>query len=210
MDFASQGATLPFVPSFGDLYKLARLVGAPGQPLSDNGVELSNVATAAGVWGIRPIGQLNPGGFTDVTPENVNTPETLADLITDSHRLVIDEYRLDLSASDAIPTLVELLKTTPVQVGGPVGSAYQGYQVGQPAVGPEPDGSGHATVLTGCEVVGTAERAAELGVGVGDVVFEDKTSWGDSFGDHGHLLVTSSWVLSQWDALVWRCRLVAS
>ncbi|MHB2027595.1 MAG: hypothetical protein ACYCPT_02105 [Acidimicrobiales bacterium] len=201
---AAAGAPLPFVPSPRDLYALARLVDAPGQPLQDSGVELSNVATAAAQWGIRPIGALNPSGFTDVTtgPDgNVNVPPSLLDLEADAAHLVVDEYRIDLAAPDAITVICSLIDAGVfVQVGGPVGPAYMGYTLGQPAIGPEPNGAGHATTLTGYYAMPD-----------GSIEFDDKTSWGDGFGgDHGHVRVTSAWVRSMWDGLAWACRMVTS
>lgn len=195
MALAAAGQPLDFIPSPGDIYKLARCIGrgAPDVRLADDGSMLADAAAAISLWGIRPIGELNPRGNTDVTPENVNVEPALLDLETDANTLVAGEYRLDLNSTMAIKDACSLLDAgIPLARGSFVDSAYENYRYGDIVGVPneaDPNGGGHATVITGYYVNPD-----------GSVDFDDKTSWGDAFGgDHGHVRISQGCFLSSWD-----------
>lgn len=194
------GAPLDFDPSPGDPYKLGRCIGRvlPTIALVDDGAMLADVAQAISTWGMRPIGPLNPRGYTDVTPDNVNVEPNLLELEQDAKALVVGEYRVDLGALTLIDDVCALLDAkVPLWSGGPVGPKYEDFIASAAPVGAEPAGDGHATVITGYKVL-TAEKAELYGLEEGEIVFENKTSWG-AFGDEGHVWVTRDWLRSMWD-----------
>jgi hypothetical protein len=187
---------LGFVASPLDGYVGARCIGRAGAvdvPLADDGAMLADLATYVSRFGVRPIGALNPRGFTDVTTGpggNVNIEPNLPALEEDAQALIVGEYRLDLAALTIVDDLCALIdKGIPPWFGGPVGARFEGYRAGDPACPAEPTGDGHATVGTGYFVNDD-----------GSVDFDILSSWSATFGDDGHARVSSAWVLSQWDA----------
>jgi hypothetical protein len=200
-------------------YVLARCIGRadPSVKLSDDGAQIADVCAAVSTWGRRPIGPLNPGGNTDVTTGdggNVNAEPDLSQLVQDSHKLVVGEYRVDVTAPDAIQTVKGLLASgVPLLVGGYVDSAFENYALGAPPLGApnqaDPVGGGHAMVVVGYKTL-TVEEAAEYGLQEGDVIFEVLSSWGSGFGDAGHAWVTSAWILALWDVYAFTARQVTS
>lgn len=185
---------LGFVASPGDAYKGARCMGRIGvdMPLADDGAMLGDLATYVTRFGVRPIGALNPAGFTDVTTGpggNVNVEPNLIELEEDAKALIVGEYRIDLAALTIVDDLCALLdKGIPLWFGGPVGDFFESYHAGDPAVPAEPFGAGHATVGTGYYVNTD-----------GSIDFDILSSWSEAFGDNGHARVSSDWVRAQWD-----------
>jgi hypothetical protein len=192
-----------------------RLNAAPGQPLTDNGATLADYASVVTKWGVVPmLATINPNGFTDVTPDNLNTPPALGVLISAAHRLIVGEYNLDLTASDAVVTACGLLaQNIPLYVGGFVDSAVENFTAGSaPVSAPnesDPNGGGHAMAIVGYKTL-TAEEAEPWGLEAGDVLFEVLSSWGSGYGDAGHFWGTKAWFGSLWDCWPWPVREVDS
>jgi hypothetical protein len=181
-------------------YTIGREVGAPSQPLQDNGAQIADVCKGHADWGVIPIGPLNPGGNTDVTPANVNQPGGLGGLEVAAQKRIVGDYRVALTAPDAIIVVRQLLaQGVPLLVGGFVDSAFESYALGQPAVDApnqsDPSGGGHAMVIVGYRTQPD-----------GSTWFEVLSSWGAGFGDAGHAWVTEAWVLALWDCYAWTVR----
>jgi hypothetical protein len=198
--FAAAGQPLPWVPSPGGIYKLARAVArvpnANGSlpELTDDGAMPSDVMSAISTWGIRAMqGPTLDGRSSDVTPGNVNDQENLAQLQQDGARIVTGEYRIE----ETSPTVVEQVCTA-IAAGIPVGvsffcdGAFENWTAGQAPIGvPNMDdssGGGHWVVLTSFWTAPGGVR-----------VVRGPNSWGPGWGDRGHFEANENWLRSAWD-----------
>jgi hypothetical protein len=177
---ASQGTPLPFVVSPRIWYALARLIDAPGQPLADVGSEPNALQRAGQEWGVCPMGPLVPEGYSDCNAANCNDLPNLGELVTAAQRLIIGEYAL----FDRDDYLNCLDAGIPFPLSVPGGSdAWQNY-MGNAAIGPVPQDQSeldHEVLCIGYRVTPD-----------GSIEFEILNSWGESYGDAGHIWINEA------------------
>jgi hypothetical protein len=160
----------------------------PSQPLTDEGAMPNQVMRALSEWGVRPMGPLVPGAFSDCDPGNVNDEPTLADLEADATTTLIGWYRITSTGSARIEDCRKALaaKMT-IGVGTFVDTAYEQWRPGQPPAGApdlsDPNGGGHWQYVKHYDTM-TTDRT----------VFDVRGSWTEDFGDHGDALTSEEWI----------------
>jgi hypothetical protein len=199
---AAQGTGLLWVPS---PLAIARNTYCeeqtdPNLPLQDTGADMGDVMTATAREGIRAIGKLAPGRFSDVTPEVIVLRPTLADDELAAKTLVLGPEQLQRSAPDFVPQLATTIANIRcgISVGIHASPAFQRYQAGAPAIS---DLSGFSET-DGHDVAACDYRTNAT---TGELEFWLRSSWG-TFGDEGGAWVTASWLTGGGCLEAWRMR----
>jgi hypothetical protein len=193
--FAKAGEKLPWVPSPGDIYKLARCVDRfdPNTALTDGGTETNSVLRAIAEFGIRPMGPLTSDGrYSDCEPSNVNLEPNLAQLEQDALTLIVSPYAITTSGDEKWNDYqAALANGFTVRVDSFVDTAFEQWQAGNQPFGvpnyADQNGGGHALYSAGYSAAG------------GDVT----NSWGLQWGMSGHIIVSKAFIL-QCDVTVWK------
>jgi hypothetical protein len=200
--FGSIGEPLPWVPSPGGVYKLARIWDRPPapegmdpEPLRDVGSMPSSGSAAQGKWGISPMtmAKTPDGRVSDVTVANCNGEPDFLTLEQGALKVVSGEYRADESAPDVIEQICATNAGYNGQTPFPVGIGCfvdRNFQDWTPSQGPldkvdlaDPDGGGHWV----------CEDAFDTSLIGGIRVFSILNSWG-TWGNNGRIEVTENWV----------------
>jgi len=193
-----QGVNLGFVVSPAGVYTVTRcierVVDASGHlpPLSDSGIMPADLVLAVSIWGVRAIKSpvTDPDGsvrVSDVTVANVNDEPRLDELEADAVSILHGQYRIDEQAGDAFQqTCAAIASQGAVGLGIFVDMAFENWV---PSNGPlnsvnlrDPQGGGHWLCAVGYD-----SNAGTLDLW---------NSWSSSWGDNGHVQVTSSWFAS--------------
>ena len=215
--FSAAGIALPFVPSpeliaectYADDRAAATPVGQALQVMRDVGAELQSSSDATRRWGLAPIQPVSSDMsiYTDC-PDNTAMPGPdgqlpalpevdVARVQIAASKLTLPEYQLaGAGASVTALVLASLDTKVPLQVGGPVGPAYEALAPGQVAMA-EPDGDGHAQVVDSYRPMTDAERS-QCG-SKGTYLFEVNGSWGLDFANFGVAYVSEEWIEANWN-----------
>jgi hypothetical protein len=194
----TQGLGLGFTASPIGIYTPGRALGRGGDPsvrLSDTGAMPADVMAAIAQFGVRPMGPRNPNGNTDCTAENINAEPTLDELETDAKALVVGEYRINELDHDVCDQVAAVIsdKRVPVGVGTYVDTAFSNWRAGDLPMGlanqSDPNGGGHWMVIVGYFTDPATRKR----------IFIVCNSWGEGWGDRGHIYVTEGWIKSAWD-----------
>ena len=181
------GRPIPWVPSFLALWSDALLIEAPVGTTAaqlaamNSGVQSVSAMIAIG-HGIRPMGPLAPGRFSDVV--NGPTSPGLDQLTVAAMTPVVGEYRIDETASDWTEAACVCMDNgIPVYVAMNVGDVYRGWRPSMPPIdADEPGpGSGHAVRLDKYETTAGGTR-----------VFSSPGSWGLGYADQGRWAFTDA------------------
>jgi len=217
---ASTGAKIGFVPSPRTIYAVLRTVEKqkPTDPLTDSGAMPSDIGPTAQAFGVRPMQGPTPDGrnsdiWSDADlqgvahppPANVNTEESLGDLLVAGTKLVLGIYRIDETQA----SYKEQIKAA-VCAGYAVGAgvfADSAFESWSPTKQPEglktvdfsdPDGGGHWICLDAYKTNPD-----------GSVTFSGPNSWSDQYGagalvdtagcpnPGGHWRATDAWLDQQ-------------
>jgi len=190
------GRPLGFFPSFADLYRLARaLERAVGRrsvvdlpALVDEGTRSSAIVAAMSKWGLRRMGPMvRVGGserFSDVSPANVNAEPKLGELQEDALTLLVGSYEIAGTAAERTALVRQVCSArVAIVIESLVDTAFEQWSAGDEpfdyADPRDPDAGGHAMVVTGFRPTPG-----------GSFVYRLKSSWGESFGDRGSIVVT--------------------
>lgn len=201
--FSAGGKPLGFVPSMDLLYKatrayeraLATPVGSPLPALRDSGAELADVYTVLGRYGVKAMAEAltSDGRFSDCEVATVNDEPDVSALIASGQKLVVGPYGVDPSTANVSDVLAAaIVAKIPLGTAEFVDTAFEQLQAGQVAGAPnqsDPNGGGHATLLTGY-------RPNPSGVGR---QFKLRNSWGASWCDEGYVWVSPAWLAAVWE-----------
>lgn len=197
---SAQGHPLPWIPSQADIYLNARCIdrGAKfSERLQDEGTETNSVIRAISEFGIRPMGSLAAGRFSDVSedPAELNAEPRLAELEQDAHSLVLGAYRVTSTGSERDADVKAAIAAGfAVRVDSFVDTAFEDWTPAKEPFGiPEyddPRGGGHALYA----------------IAYTPYFYVLRNSWGD-WGDSGNIRVSSAFI-AQADVFPWRVRLV--
>lgn len=197
---AAQGKPLPWVPSPAGIYTLARCIDRGASldaPLQDVGTETPSVIHAIAEYGIRPIGELQFGRYSDVSeaPALLNAEPQLDELEADAKTLAIGAYRIT-SAGSARETDVKLALAAgfAVRIDSFVDTAFENWSAGDAPFGvpneSDPNGGGHALYI----------------LGYTPDYYIVRNSWGQSWGNQGNIQVSHAFV-QQADVYAWHISL---
>jgi len=217
---ALQNVPLGFVPSPLTTYGVTRSLERTSNttPLTDSGAMPSDVMTAVGRYGVRPMAAPTPdgrnsdiwsaidvAGVNNAPAANVNSEVDFLTLEQAGQKLIVGEYRIDESASDLVALAQQCLAVgkAPIGVGIFVDSQVMNFTASSAPVGPpntnDPNGGGHWICIVGY-------RASTMVPGTVD--WEIVNSWGDSYGDAGHFWAQQAWIQSASDLYGWTIRSV--
>jgi hypothetical protein len=188
ISFEGAGIPLAFIPSPKSIYSITRqsALSKPGTALTDSGVMPADVMATSSTFGIRAMTAPSPQGFhSDVDPSNVNQTEDLLELEQAGQKIVVGEYRIDETASDFLDQVrLSLAAKVAVGLGIFVDTSFQEWTNGDPPLDSvnlnDPNGGGHWICCVGYDTT--------------QDFFELLNSWGPSFGDAGHIRVSSAWM----------------
>ncbi len=183
VSLARAGAPLPWVPSPGNIYCVARCIERAGDavPLLDNGSIPADAMMGISQWGVRPTRAPAPDGRnSDVDPATVNDEPALDELEQDAQTLLVGEYGVDMGALDAVTQLrAAIAAGYALTVALFVDSAFENWD---PSKGPlgapnrqDPNGGGHYLACT-------SYRTASDG----RTILRGPNSWGVDWGIAGH------------------------
>lgn len=189
--FDLAGVPMAFVPSPAGIYDLGRCIDrAPltGTPLTDSGAEPNQVMRGIAEWGVRPMGPLVEGRYSDCGAANVNAEPDIAAIETDACHLEIGAYAITSVGADRVADVRKALAAgLPVCFGVFVDTAFENWN---PADGPvtapdfaDPSGGGHWL----CALGYTTQAD-------GTTLVRFRNSWGTSWGDGGNGNGDEAWV----------------
>ena len=175
---------------------LERALAAPAStllvPLTDDGAELADAIWAMATAGVCPMGAGVGGRHSDVDPATVNDEADLARLEEAATTIVTGDYRIEGSGQNLSDQVAAALAAGfPVYVGFFVDSAFEALQPGQVAGAPDqndPNGGGHAVILTGFSTAADGTRTFTL-----------RNSWGAGWCNGGTCLVGQAWLDAAWE-----------
>ena len=202
-DCALKAQSTP-APFFGSPRTLASCVYAdvrspklvPGgqvPPLTDDGADLQDDATALAGWGLAPIqAPTSDGRYSDVEndPPNNVFPEVDPSQLQRAFQ-VSGEYQIPVDGNAAKNVALCIDAGIPVQIGIFVDTAFERLtsgEIAQPANQNDPKGGGHALYIYGYRT--NAE---------GQYEFRVRNSWGSSWCDSGDFWASAAWVASAWE-----------
>lgn len=153
----ASGAPLPWIPSPGDLYRLARCIDRFPRPdgslapLTDDGAQPSQVLRALSEWGVRPMRRL-PDRMSDADPRTINDEPKLDELEEDGATLLVGGYGIYSTGKQRGQDVrLSLSILVPVTVAVPGGSdAWQSYTGG--IIGPTGTPIDHDAVVYRAEL----------------------------------------------------------
>lgn len=103
--FEAAGARIEWTPSPADIYRLGRGIdrewdpvsGFASSPLKDEGAQPNMVMRAVSTYGIRPIGPLAAGRYSDADPATINDEAKLGALEADAAMVIAGQYGITSS-----------------------------------------------------------------------------------------------------------------
>ena len=195
------GKPLPFVPSqveiasatYADVRAASTPVGLPLPPLTDDGAELQDDATAMQRWGVCPMAA-EQGRYCDIPNDVPGTPfpePVVAEIQAAASYIVAGEYQIDID--DQAPNTVAACidASSPVWLGTFVDTAFEELRADEIAGVPDttdPNGGGHALYISGYRT-----NAA------GELEFRVENSWGSGWCDNGACWASTAWLTACWN-----------
>jgi papain like protease len=201
--FTAAGKGLSFVPSprmiasctYADVRASSLAPGANLPPLTDDGAELQDDATAVANWGVAPIqSPTSDGRYSDVEndpPNNIFPEPDPMQLQMGAQDLISGEYSIAVDKNAPLTVAASLDSNIPVWVGFVVDSAFENlgqYDVAQAPNTNDQNGGGHAVYLSGYRTSSG-----------GSLEFRLENSWGSGWGDSGAVWCSTAWLLATWD-----------
>ena len=191
---ARAGASMPWVPSPLGIYNLALALdrGDPsGGALQDLGTETNTVLRVIHEFGVRAMGPLVEGRYSDCSMAGALAEPKLGELEQDGLELLLGAYQITSTGARKLADLKTALASGfAVRVDSFVDMAFENWSAGDAPYGTpdtsDPDGGGHALYAIGYD---------------GDVV-TIRNSWGSDWGDGGNIRVSAAFI-EQADVFAW-------
>lgn len=191
---AVRGFPLPWFPSPDDVYRIARCLDrreyGPEGALQDIGTTTHNALNAIARWGMRPMGAMVEGRFSDCGGSNLNAEPLFVDLLKDAETLIVGAYEIESTGLSRAIDVCHALDAG-MAVGVDIWVDTRGprsVEDWDPSTGPldapdkmDADGGGHAVYLVGYEWIGDR------------VTFWGPNSWGD-WGASGYIHGSRAWL----------------
>jgi hypothetical protein len=196
---AAAGKPLLWVPSPLGIARNTYCEEQPTGLLQDVGADMGDVMTSLSREGVRALGPLAMGRYSDVTPQVITRRPTLADDEQSARELVLGTEQLQPLALDFVPQIATSVANLRcgVSVGIHASPAFQKYKIGDPAIANTngfTDTDGHDVCALGYR---TNPQTGELEIWL-------LSSWSNAFGDAGGAWVTASWLMGGGALEAWR------
>jgi hypothetical protein len=186
--------------TYADVRAALTPAGGGLAPLSDDGAELQDDATAVAGWGIAPIkAPTSDGRFSDVenTSSTAAFPEPAAeDLEQGASSLLAGEYAITVDSTAPRVVAASIDAGIPVWVGFSVDDAFEALGSNDVAQPPGSSLGGHAVYLSGYRTNASGFYEYRL-----------ENSWGSGWADSGAVWCSTGWLLACWD--LWPCTVSA-
>lgn len=193
-EFAARGEPLGFVPSPAEIYRNGRAIDRadPSVVLTDDGAQPNQVYRAIEEFGVRAMGPMALGRYSDADPATINVEPQWGDLETEALTLLVGDYEI-VTTGDAriVDVQTALVAQRPVTIAIAGGSdAFQGYTGGVLGLLSAP--LDHYVTLYGFDTDPIN----------GQLIFYGRNSWGTGWGESGNFRLGQECIAELGDLVV--------